>query len=215
MPRHPIRVVLADDHGIVLHGLERLFQAQTDCEVVASCQSGAEAVDAVRRMAVDVLVLDLRMPGVSGLDVLRAVAAEGLRCRPVLLTAAVADADAVEAIRLGAMGLVLKESSPGVLLECVRRVHRGEQWIDEQTTSGAFGRVLRREAAEREVAETLTPRELDIVRMIARGHRNKAMASQLSITEGTVKIHLHNIYQKLGVDGRLELAVWAQERGLV
>jgi DNA-binding NarL/FixJ family response regulator len=207
--------VLADDHGIVLHGLERLFQAQPDCTVVASCQGGAEALAAVRRTAVDVLVIDLRMPGVSGLDVLRAIAAEGLRCRSVLLTAAVADADAVEAIRLGAMGLVLKESSPDVLLECVRRVHRGEQWIDEQTTSRAFGRVLRREAAEREVAETLTPRELDIVRMIAEGHRNKAVASRLSISEGTVKIHLHNIYQKLGVDGRLELAIWAQARGLV
>jgi DNA-binding NarL/FixJ family response regulator len=96
----------------------------------------------------------------------------------------------------------------------VRRVHQGEQWIDRDTMSRALGRVMMREAAAREASRTLTPRELEIVRMIAQGLRNKAIADRLSISEGTVKIHLHNIYEKLRVDGRLELMLYAQEKGL-
>lgn len=215
MPDRAIRIVLTDDHAIVLHGLQRLFQQHDDFDVVACCLDGERALAAVRPGGVDVLVLDLRMPRMSGLDVLRAVHNEKLTCKTVLLTAAVGDIDAVEALRLGAMGLVLKESSPDALIECVRRVHAGEQWIDRGTMSRAFGRVMRREAATEQVAKTLTPRELEIVRMIAQGHRNRVIAERLSISEGTVKIHLHNIYQKLGVDGRLELAVWVQEQGLV
>ena len=142
------------------------------------------------------------------------MAAEHLTCRTVLLTAALKDDEVVQALKLGAMGVVLKESEPGALLECVRRVHRGEQWIDRETLSRAFGRVMMREAASREAGRTLTPRELEIVRMIAQGLRNKAVAERLSISEGTVKIHLHNIYEKLGVDGRLELVLFAQEKGL-
>jgi DNA-binding NarL/FixJ family response regulator len=110
---------------------------------------------------------------------------------------------------------VLKESAPDTLLNCVRRVFEGEEWIDRDTLSRAFGRVLQRESAAREAGKNLTPRELEIVRMIAQGLRNKAVATRLSISEGTVKIHLHNIYEKLGVDGRLELVLFAQEKGLV
>lgn len=215
MPESPIRVVLTDDHAIVLHGLQRLFQTHDDFDVVACCLDGEQALATVRTTHVDVLVLDLRMPRLSGLDVLRAIAAEKIKCRTVLLTAAIGDMDAVEALRLGAMGLVLKESSPDALIECVRRVHAGEQWIDRGTMAKAFGRVMRREAATEQASRTLTPRELELVRMIAQGHRNRAIAERLSISEGTVKIHLHNIYQKLGVDGRLELAVWVQDQGLV
>jgi DNA-binding NarL/FixJ family response regulator len=116
---------------------------------------------------------------------------------------------------LGAMGVVLKESSPEILIDCVRRVHAGEQCIDRETMTRAFGRALRRESATREVAKTVTPRELEIVRMIGQGLRNKAIAERLFISEGTVKIHLHNVYEKLGLTGRLELALYARQKGLV
>jgi DNA-binding NarL/FixJ family response regulator len=118
-------------------------------------------------------------------------------------------------VRLGAWGVVLKESSPETLLECVRRVYRGEQWIDRETMTRAFGHVMQREAAMREASRILTPREIEIVRMIAQGLRNRVIAERLSISEGTVKIHLHNVYEKLGIDGRLELMLYAQEKGLV
>ena len=134
----PIRLVLADDHAIVLHGLKRLFEGHPDFRVVECCVDGAGAVAAARDDTCDVLVLDLRMPGRTGLDVLKTLAAEKRRCRTILLTAAISDDDVVEAVRLGARGVVLKESSPETLLECVRRVYRGEQWIDRETMTRAL-----------------------------------------------------------------------------
>jgi DNA-binding NarL/FixJ family response regulator len=210
-----ITLVLVDDHPIVLHGLRQLFESSPDFKVVAACRDGAGALEALRTEPVDVLLLDLRMPDQTGLDVMRTIVAEHLPCKTVLLTAALTDDDAVEAVRLGARGVVLKESAPDTLLECVRHVAAGEQWIDQETMSRAFGRVLQRESAVREASRLLTPREIEIVRMIAQGLRNRAVAERLSISEGTVKIHLHNIYEKLGVDGRLALVLFAQEKGLV
>ena len=209
-----IRVVLVDDHPIVLHGLRQLFERPDDFEVVCCCPDGATAIAAVLEHEPDVLVLDLRMPGLSGLDVLRTLAEKRVACRRVLLTAAVRDEEVMEAVRLGVMGLVLKESSPEVLLECVRSVHRGEPWIERETATRAFRAILDGESATVD-GVTLTAREVEIVRMVAQGLRNKAIAERLSISEGTVKVHLHNIYEKLGVDGRLELVLCAQAKGLI
>jgi DNA-binding NarL/FixJ family response regulator len=210
----PIRVVLVDDHPIVLQGLQHFFERHEGFTVVACCPDADGAVAAVRSHKPDVLVLDLRMAGPSGLDVLRTLFNEQIPCRTVLLTAAISDSQVVEAIKLGAAGVVLKESAPEALLECVRKVHAGEQWIDRDTATRAVSTVLDREAAETEVAHTLTPREIEIVRMVAQGLRNRAIAERLSISEGTVKVHLHNIYEKFGVDGRLELLLAAQQKGL-
>ena len=210
----PIRVLLVDDHQIVLHGLQQLFERQDDFEVVGCYRDGAAAIEAVATHRPDVLVLDLRMPGQSGLDVLRTLASKGIACRSVLLTAAIRDEEVVDAVRLGTLGVVLKESPPEILLECVRSVHRGEQWIERETATRAFRTVLGRETAELQARETLTPREIEIVRMVVQGLRNKVIAERLTISEGTVKVHLHNIYEKLGVDGRLELVLRAQQMGL-
>lgn len=210
----PIRVVLVDDHQIVLHGLQQLFSRQPDFEVLQCCSDGASAIEAVLESRPDVLVLDLRMPNQSGLDVLRTLAAKQAECRTVLLTAAVRDEEVMEAVKLGAMGLVLKESQPEVLIDCVRKVARGEQWIERETVTRAFRSYVARQSSAREAANALTPRETEIVRMVSQGLRNKAIGERLSISEGTVKVHLHNIYEKLGVDGRLELVLIAQQRGL-
>ena len=211
----PIRIAIADDHALVLHGLKRLFDGEAEFEVVECCGNGTEAIAAARRGNVDVLLLDIKMPGLSGIDVLRTISAERLKCSTVLLTAALSDSDAVEGLRLGARGIVLKESSPDTLLECVRRVSRGEQWIDSETMTRALDTISRRESMMSDPSRTLTARELEIVRMIAQGLRNKAIAERLFISEGTVKIHLHNVYEKLGLDGRLELMLHAQKQGLV
>ncbi len=209
-----IRIVLVDDHQIVLHGLRQLFERQPDMEIVACCAEGAAAVDAVVRLEPDVLLLDLRMPGQSGIDVLRALAERQASCRSVLLTAAVRDEEVMDAVKCGAMGLVLKESSPDVLLECVRSVYRGETWIERETVTRAFRTMVDRGAAQDE-HDGLTSRETEIVRLVAQGLRNKGIAERLAISEGTVKVHLHNIYEKFGVDGRLELLLRAQQKGLI
>lgn len=211
----PIRIAIADDHALVLHGLKRLLDSEPDFQVVECCSNGTDALSAARGGNVDVLLLDVRMPGMGGIDVLRFLSAERLRINTVLLTAAVSDTDAVEGLRLGARGIVLKESSPDCLLECIRRVARGEQWVDSETMTRALDVITRRESSAGDTTRMLTTRELEIVRMIAQGLRNKAVAERLSISEGTVKIHLHNVYEKLGLDGRLELVLHAQKQGLV
>jgi len=132
-----------------------------------------------------------------------------------LLTAAVSDADAMEGLRLGARGIVLKESSPDTLLECVTRVARGERWIDREMRARVEDAPARPELIVGDPRRALTARETEIVRMITQGLRNKVIAERLSISEGTVKIHLHNVYDKLGLDGRLELMLHAQKQGLV
>jgi DNA-binding NarL/FixJ family response regulator len=209
-----IRVVLVDDHQIVLHGLQQLFERQDDFTVVASCSDGAAAIAAVAEHEPDVLVLDLRMPNQGGLDVLHALAGKHERCKRVLLTAAIRDDEVMEAVKLGVMGLVLKESSPEVLLECVRAVYQGKQWIERETVTRALRSAIARNSTEKS-PDALTPRELEIVRMVSQGLRNKIIAERLSISEGTVKVHLHNIYEKMGVDGRLELVLISQQKGLI
>ena len=211
----PIRIALADDHPIVLQGLRQLFDRESDMKVFAACSGGPELLAAVRAGGVDVAVLDLRMPGLTGLDVLRTIHDEHLSCTPVLLTASVEDDQVVEAVRLGARGIVLKESPAPVLVECVRRVHAGHRWLDQSTLTRAFDRVVTRENASRDAAALLTPRETEIVRMVAEGLRNREIAARTAIAEGTVKIHLHNIYEKLGLDGRVALVVYAREKGLI
>lgn len=210
-----IRLVLVDDHPVVLHGLQGLFERHVDFDVVATCTSGDRALEAVRRLQPDVIVLDLRLPGLSGLDVLRTLAAEKIPCRAVLLTAAIDDRQASDVVRLGARGIVLKESPPEMLVDCVRRVHAGEEWIEQEVLARAAGQALRGATALREAARNLTPREIEIVRMVVQGLKNRAVAESLSISEGTVKIHLHHIYEKLGIDGRLELVLWATEHGVI
>jgi DNA-binding NarL/FixJ family response regulator/signal transduction histidine kinase len=211
----PVRLVLADDHPIVLDGLERLFDAQEDFAVVARCLDGAETLRAVRQHRPDVVVLDVRMPELDGFAILRDIQREGLPTRVVLLTAALDEDEVLEAIRLGVRGVVLKEIAPRMLVECVRKVVAGEQWIERRSLARALDTMLRREAGLREVTGVLTPREIEIVRLVAGGLRNQAIAEQLHISEGTVKVHLHHIYEKLGVDSRVALTVYARDKRLV
>lgn len=210
-----ISLVLADDHPIVLDGLENLFRQEADFTVVGRCVNGEEALRAVREYRPDVLILDIRMFKMDGLAVLREMKKEGLSTRVVLLTVALDEDQVVEAIRLGVSGMVLKEMAPRLLVQCVRKVHAGEQWLERQSFGRAMERMLRREAGAREIAGILTPREIEIVRMAATGLRNKQIAEKLFISEGTAKIHLHNIYEKLGLSDRLELARYARDKGLV
>lgn len=210
-----IRLVLADDHPVFLDGLEQLFGLEPDFEVVARCVDGEETLHAVRELEPDLLLLDLRMPGIDGLEVLRQMEREGLATRVVLLTAGLDEDDVVEAIRLGVRGVVLKEMAPRLLIQCLHKVHAGERWLERNATARALDKLIRREAAAREVAAVLTQRELEIVRMVAKGLQNKEIAQRLSITEGTVKVHVHSVYVKLGVSTRVALMRWAESRGLL
>jgi DNA-binding NarL/FixJ family response regulator len=211
----PITLVLSDDHPLILDGMENLFRLEKDFKVVARCLDGDETVKAVRKHKPDVLVLDIRMPGTDGLSLLRGMKKEKLSTRVVLLTGALDEDELAEAVRLGVRGLVLKEMAPKLLVQCIRQVHAGELWLEKRSVTNALEKLLQREAGQREIAQLLTPREIEIVKQVAAGLRNIEIAKRLFISEGTVKMHLHNIYQKLGVDSRINLTRYAQEKGLV
>lgn len=209
-----ITLVLADDHPILLEGLRRLFAAERDLEVLACCHDGETTLRAVREHRPAILVLDVRMPGLDGVAVLRELHRDGPPTRTVLLTAAVDEREVHEAIRLGARGVVLKEMAPALLVRCIRTVHEGSHWFERRSYDQMPEGPDWGPESTRHRAFALTSRELGITRMVARGLRNREIAGELSIAEGTVKIHLHHIYEKLEVDGRLALAVYAREKGI-
>lgn len=209
-----IRLVIADDHALVLKGLQALFANEPDLAVVADCTTGEQTIRAVREHHPDVLVLDLRMRGLDGLAVLRTLNEQSICPRTVLLAAEIDDDQTLEAARLGVAAVVLKEMAPHLLIECIRKVHAGERWVERQSVGRALEAMLRREAGLRDLRQALTNRELDIVRMIMLGLRNAEIARRLSVSEGTVKSHLHHIYEKLGVNSRVDLLLLAQQKGL-
>jgi DNA-binding NarL/FixJ family response regulator len=207
------RLVLADDHPIVLDGLMQLFSVEPEFEVLACASTGEEALQAVRKHRPDILVLDIRMPGKDGLEVIREMNRDKLPTRIVVLTAVGVD-EVFEAIRLGVGGVVLKDMAPRLLVHCVREVHSGRKWIEKEYATHAVEKLLEREANTQNISQTLTPRELEIARMTAKGMHSKAIAEKLTISEGTAKLHLHHVYVKLRVDGRVALMQYLQSRGL-
>jgi two-component system, NarL family, nitrate/nitrite response regulator NarL len=209
-----IRVVAADDHPFILDGLDQLFRNEGDIEIVARAENGEEALAAVERHRPDILILDVRMPRLDGIELLRRLHEAQSSTRVVLLTASLDDARLLEAFRLGASGLVLKESAPRLLVESVRQVAAGEQSWNGKAIAGALRLVLQREQAVASLASSLTPREVEVTRMVAAGLRSKEIAARLQITEGTVKYHLHSIYEKLHIDGRYALISFARDHGL-
>jgi DNA-binding NarL/FixJ family response regulator len=210
-----ISLVMADDHPIVLDGLENLFRQEPDVKVLARCASAEETLRAVREHQPDVLILDLRMPRRGGLAVLREMKKENLSTRVVLITDTLDEDEMVEAVRLGVSGVVLKEMAPRLFVQCVRKVYAGERWVEKRSLSQALEKLVQREAGLREISGILTPREIEIVRLVAAELSNKGIAEKLFISEGTVKTHLHNIYEKLRITSRRDLTRYAQDKGLI
>ena len=208
-----IRLVLVDDHPIVLNGLMSLFSVERDVEVVACALKGKTGLQAVRQLRPDVVVLDLRMPDMDGLEVLREMKRDGLPTRAVVLTAAEGE-DVIESVRLGACGVVLKDMAVDLLVRCVREVYAGRKWLEKSVATQALGNLLKREEGIRAMAATLTPREMQVARMVTEGLPSKAVAGRLAISEGTAKLHLHHVYQKLKLDGRMALMRYIASNGL-
>lgn len=210
-----VRIVIADDHPVVRRGLAQFIADEDDLEVVAECADGASALEAVALHAPDVLIVDLRMPILNGLDVLRRLRELPSSPAAVILAGNMSDDEVVEAMRNGAKGVVLKEMAPSLLVACIRKVATGGTWLEKEAVGRALEKMLRQDRSREKVRDLLTPREIEIVRMVASGLANREIGEKLFITEGTVKTHLHSVYEKLGVKGRVQLANYAQENGLM
>jgi DNA-binding NarL/FixJ family response regulator len=210
-----IRLVLADDQPIILFGLENLFRREADFEVLQRCINGEETVLAARQHRPEILILDAQMPGKDGLTVLRELKRDRLPMKVILIADALKDEQVLEAVGLGVRGMVLKEHVLQMMVQCVRTVHAGEPWLEKHAFSKALESLLRRNAGEREVSGVLTPREMEMVRLVAQGLPNREMSRQLSISEGTVKTHLHRVYRKLKVHNRSALTLYAHNKNLV
>ena len=211
----PITLVLANHQPIVLHGLTELFAREQDFFVLASHTNSAETLESMRRHRPAVLVLGVSPPATDGLTVLREMQEENLPTRAVVFAEGGIDEQEIgEAIRLGACGVVLKEMAPRLLLQCIRKVHAGGEWFETRSIGHLVGRI-RQGDATRKRAEALTRREIEVMQRVAQGLSNQAIAQSLSIVEGTVKAHLHRIYEKLSVRNRVELLLHAREKGWV
>jgi DNA-binding NarL/FixJ family response regulator len=208
-----IDIVLADDHPVVRRGLSQFFEEVDDLRVVAECADGESALDEVRKHNPHVLIVDLRMPGASGLEVLRRLRSEAQQPATIVLAGNISDDEVVEAMRLGAKGVVLKEMAPMLLVQCIRKVAAGGVWLEKEAIGRALGKLL--QGGGERSRSVLTPREIEIVKMVAEGFGNREVAERLFISEGTVKTHLHTIYEKLGLKGRVQLVAYVRENGLL
>src|SRR5271156_5730841 len=216
-----IRIVIADDHPIVRDGLRKLLSLEDDIEVVGECNDGCEVLDRVQELDPDVLLLDLRMPNLDGLSALQALQQTNKRTRVIVLTASEDKNEFVQAMKLGCSGIVLKQTAPDLIVKSIRKVNAGEIWLDSHTTAAVMRQFQTgtessggTPGAKGRERSPLSAREREIVALVAQGYKNKEMAEKMFISEQTVKNHLHNIFDKLGVSDRLELALYAHHKGL-
>ncbi len=219
-PKHPngIRVLIADDYPIFRDGLRKLVDSQPDFRVVGEAGNNAEILKLARQLQPDVLLLNVALPGQGGLEVLQELANSSCPVRTVVLAAAMEKEQILEALHLGARGILLKDSTTELLHKSIRTVMAGQHWLGRKGVSDlvqAFRDSLSSNENGQKKIFGLTPRELEMVAAIVAGYTNRDIAQNFSLSEQTVKHHLTNIFDKLGVSNRLELALFAVHHRLV
>jgi NarL family two-component system response regulator LiaR len=212
----PIRVLLVDDHAVVREGLRAFLQLQDGLEIVGEAGDGAEAVDEAQRLAPDVIVMDLVMPGLDGVGAMRELRLRAPDSRVIVLTSFLEDDRLLPAIRAGAAGYLLKNVEPTELARAIRAAHAGQEAIIDPTVAARLVHAIADEASPRvQEPERLTRRERDVLGLIARGRSNKRIALELGISEKTVKTHVGHLLAKLGVSDRTQAALLAVQQRLV
>ncbi|MBI3947749.1 MAG: response regulator transcription factor [Armatimonadetes bacterium] len=214
-----IRVLIADDHPLILEGLASLLVRQADMEVVAKAASGSEAIERALESDPDVILMDIRMPGLDGVEATRRIRHDNPRARVIMLTVYEDDASIFNAIKAGACGYMLKDVGTDILVDSIRRAARGESLIHPAIAARVleeFSRLSRdREQVPADLFQQLTRREVEILRLLAEGLSNKEIALRLTISEKTVKNHLSSIFDKLQVNDRMQALIYAFEHNLI
>ena len=213
MTSHTIRVLIVDDHAIVRKGIGALLDTEPDIAVVGEAVNGVEAVAQAETLCPDVVLMDLVMPRMDGIEATRRVTALPGKMRVLVLTSFAADDKVFPAIKAGALGYLLKDSSPADLIQAIRRVYRGEPSLEPQIASKVLYELAHPPQA-RLTQDPLTERELEVLRLIAQGHSNREIADQLCITEMTVRAHVSKILGKLQLASRTQAALYALRQGL-
>lgn len=203
-----IRILIVDDHPLMRKGLTQLLAMEADMQVVAEAASGAEALTQVAAHRPDLVILDLNMAGMSGIDTLKALRDAGCQARIVMHTVSDNQEDVTRALRAGADGYLLKDMEPESLIDAVREILDGQVAVSPQL-SGAMARALRGNEPPPAQLSSLTEREQQILRLIAEGHSNKVIGRKLDIAEATVKVHVKHLLKKLNMRSRVEAAIWA------
>jgi two-component system, NarL family, nitrate/nitrite response regulator NarL len=201
------KILLADDHPMIRTAIDVLLR-DSAFELAGTAATGEDTLRAVAALDPEIVLLDLQMPGGTGMDVVRSLRSAGDSRRLVILTAAIDDGSLMEAVALGVQGIVLKNSDPAYLLDCLERVAAGGNWIDAEL-SRRLDQLA--SAASRDGHRALAPRERALIKFVRQGLRNREIASELGVTEGTVKAYLHAVFEKVGVKNRTELAIRADE----
>jgi DNA-binding NarL/FixJ family response regulator len=209
MPEDPIRLLIVDDHPVVRDGLRGIFEGDPEFDVVGEASDGSSGVEAADRLRPDVILMDLRMPGLDGAGAIRELAARSNPARVLVLTTFDTDSDVAGAIEAGATGYLLKDSPRDALVRAVRAAFRGESVLAPSVATRLLSQ-LRAPASD-----TLSARELEVLTLIAQGETNRGAAARLFISEATVKTHLLHIYEKLEVNDRAAAVAAAYERGLL
>jgi len=208
-PPRSVSIVVADDHPVVLGGLITLLKEDKTFKLAATCGNGEQAIDAIRAFRPDIALLDVNMPRLNGLQVLKTLNAEKLPTRVCFLAASLTDREIVDAAAQGAFGIILKESAPDKLIACLHTIAAGQKWLAADLVERASKRLREHHLEIAKVSDVLSPREIEIMLKVAEGLSNKEVGRQLKISEGTVKMHLHSIYQKIQVTNRTSLANFA------
>jgi DNA-binding NarL/FixJ family response regulator len=206
-----VKILVCDDHPLLMRGLADLIAAEADMDVVAMCADGEKALKALADHSPDLAILDISMPGLGGIEVFERSRDQGWSGRAILLTASISDDEVVHAIAAGIGGIVLKEVATTKLVEAIRVVASGGRWMQQDVVRAAVSRA--RKQPPPSPMDELTARERDVAALVADGRSNRDVAHALGTSEGTVKSHLHNVFEKLGVDNRTAIAILvARER---
>lgn len=206
------RILIADDHPFFLDGLEK-FLASAGHEVVGRASHAREVYGLIDQEQPDLVVLDVMMPPSSGIEILKTLRARGYETPIILVTADINASDALDAIRHDVNGVVVKHSAPDLLMRCVDAALAGDSWIDRDIMEKALKESVNTDSAPAGGADHLTQRERGIMMLVAQGLRNREIADQINVTEGTIKVHLHNIYRKLSIRSRTRLVLMVKEQG--